>query len=408
MCFHPAAIQVQHAPVALPPYLLTRQSNPALRWATLNTPLVLLSAPPGFGKSLLLQEWQQHCHQQGKRTALLRLHRSANHLPTLLAAIGRALRLPNTPHDMAALSDQVALGINRTETPQVLFIDNLETLQQRQSIAAIETLLHLAYHGVRVVLAGRHHQHLRLAQWRLTQQITLLNQQHLSVSANEACHVPAPTQAMLGHWPAAVFCLQQQRQPASSSALQNTLRLLNHYFDELLDSLYPANGQRLLMISALAPTFSEASLEFLSGQKNIAATLQQWQRDGLFMCPQGNSLAFAPLFRDYLRQRLQRTEPALAHCLRERAERYQQQQNTLNNSMPLANHYAFTGQEQRILEHIKQGKSNKDIANTLAISEGTVKWHLHNLYQKMQVSSRAQAILKATEAMSANHFKLVL
>jgi ATP/maltotriose-dependent transcriptional regulator MalT len=46
--------------------------------------------------------------------------------------------------------------------------------------------------------------------------------------------------------------------------------------------------------------------------------------------------------------------------------------------------------EQEILENVIDGKSNRDIAHTLGISEQTVKNHLWKIYRKLGVKSRTQ------------------
>jgi DNA-binding NarL/FixJ family response regulator len=48
--------------------------------------------------------------------------------------------------------------------------------------------------------------------------------------------------------------------------------------------------------------------------------------------------------------------------------------------------------EVQVLERLSEGKSNKEIAQELAISEETVKTHLKRLYEKLGVSDRAQAV----------------
>lgn len=54
-------------------------------------------------------------------------------------------------------------------------------------------------------------------------------------------------------------------------------------------------------------------------------------------------------------------------------------------------------QELRVLKLIVAGNSNQEIAAELFISVGTAKWHVHNVYQKLGVSSRPQAIARARE-----------
>jgi len=48
----------------------------------------------------------------------------------------------------------------------------------------------------------------------------------------------------------------------------------------------------------------------------------------------------------------------------------------------------ITKRESAILRMVANGSRNKEIANTLYISEGTVKVHLHNMYEKLGVDSR--------------------
>ncbi|MBV8593836.1 MAG: response regulator transcription factor [Caulobacteraceae bacterium] len=55
----------------------------------------------------------------------------------------------------------------------------------------------------------------------------------------------------------------------------------------------------------------------------------------------------------------------------------------------------ITGQEARVLERLAAGQSNKEIARTLGLSPNTVKTHVANLFAKLEVSRRTQAIGKA-------------
>jgi DNA-binding NarL/FixJ family response regulator len=57
----------------------------------------------------------------------------------------------------------------------------------------------------------------------------------------------------------------------------------------------------------------------------------------------------------------------------------------------------FTPKQQEVFDLLLQGLPNKVIARRLGMAEGTVKTHLHGIYQIMRVNSRAQAILKARQ-----------
>lgn len=50
--------------------------------------------------------------------------------------------------------------------------------------------------------------------------------------------------------------------------------------------------------------------------------------------------------------------------------------------------------EREILRFVAAGLSNRDIAQAVHLSEATIKWHLHNLFAKLGVRSRTQAVLK--------------
>ena len=57
----------------------------------------------------------------------------------------------------------------------------------------------------------------------------------------------------------------------------------------------------------------------------------------------------------------------------------------------------LTSREINILQLLAEGCSNRDMAERLVLSEGTIKFHLHNILGKLNVTSRTQAIAKARE-----------
>ena len=58
---------------------------------------------------------------------------------------------------------------------------------------------------------------------------------------------------------------------------------------------------------------------------------------------------------------------------------------------------ALTDREKKILIYLSNGISNKEMARKIFVSENTVKFHLKNIYSKLSVSSRLQAINAARQ-----------
>jgi predicted ATPase/DNA-binding NarL/FixJ family response regulator len=58
---------------------------------------------------------------------------------------------------------------------------------------------------------------------------------------------------------------------------------------------------------------------------------------------------------------------------------------------------SLSERELELLQLVAEGKSNREIAQELILALGTVKSHLHNIFQKLGVRSRTQAVVRANE-----------
>jgi DNA-binding NarL/FixJ family response regulator len=58
---------------------------------------------------------------------------------------------------------------------------------------------------------------------------------------------------------------------------------------------------------------------------------------------------------------------------------------------------SLSPQEQRILDHIAEGKTNKQIAESMFLAEHTVKNYVTGLLRKLKMSSRTEAAIYATK-----------
>jgi WD40 repeat protein/DNA-binding CsgD family transcriptional regulator len=57
----------------------------------------------------------------------------------------------------------------------------------------------------------------------------------------------------------------------------------------------------------------------------------------------------------------------------------------------------LTQREQEILAQVLDGRSNKEIAEAFVLEVGTIKWHLKNIYRKLDAKNRVQAMVRARD-----------
>jgi LuxR family maltose regulon positive regulatory protein len=58
---------------------------------------------------------------------------------------------------------------------------------------------------------------------------------------------------------------------------------------------------------------------------------------------------------------------------------------------------AFTGRERMVLELLSSGRSNKEIGRMLTLSDNTIKFHLRNIFAKLNVTTRTAAVTAARQ-----------
>jgi DNA-binding CsgD family transcriptional regulator len=82
--------------------------------------------------------------------------------------------------------------------------------------------------------------------------------------------------------------------------------------------------------------------------------------------------------------------PHIDHVLR-KIQHLGQEKSVSKVSLPF-NMGSLTDRELEVIEWVKAGKTNQEIATILTITQNTVKSHLKRVYQKLNVSKRAQAV----------------
>ncbi len=114
--------------------------------------------------------------------------------------------------------------------------------------------------------------------------------------------------------------------------------------------------------------------------EQLASTIRTAAQGQILLQPSIVSKAFATFPSDGSARRSLAQEPSSAHVYSASKE---------------VEH--LTEREREILTMIAQGSSNRQIAETLFLAEGTVKNHISNILSKLEVRDRTQAALKARE-----------
>ena len=67
----------------------------------------------------------------------------------------------------------------------------------------------------------------------------------------------------------------------------------------------------------------------------------------------------------------------------------------LSSKMSAIMHDTLSKRELEVLHYIATGMSNQEIAQAIVITVGTVKRHTNNIYSKLNVRNRLQAVVYA-------------
>jgi LuxR family maltose regulon positive regulatory protein len=60
-------------------------------------------------------------------------------------------------------------------------------------------------------------------------------------------------------------------------------------------------------------------------------------------------------------------------------------------------HEPLSAAQLRVLTLLNRGLTTREIAQELSIAVGTVRWHLNQIFERLRVRNRTQAVVKARE-----------
>jgi len=341
-------------------------------------PIVLVTAPPGYGKTTLLAQWRE---ADPRPFAWLTLDRRDDDpivlLTYLAAALDRIAPLPQTV--FAALDSRGGsiwasaiprLGAALAQAPPcVVVLDDVHRLRSRDCLDALVVLSDHLPRGSKLVLAGQSAPP-PIARLRAAGRVFELGQGDLMLTDQEAhaaltqvgAEVTAEQAATVNArgegWAAALYLLGRAIRdgriaPDDSSMLDGEQAISEYLRWELLASLQPRE-RRFLTRTAVLETLSAPLCDTMleeTGSARMLASLERANRFVVPLDPGRDWYRYHYLFRDLLRHELAEQEPELVGELNRRASAW-----CLDNGRPgLAVDYALASGDRELAASLVTG-----------------------------------------------------
>jgi LuxR family transcriptional regulator, maltose regulon positive regulatory protein len=313
--------------------------------------VVLVSAPAGYGKTLLLTDWVS---RQPGRVAWLTVDRGDNtdrrFWAGVLAALStvaavpaanplRTLGLPDVPSRSPEFLDAVIDALVAVAGPLLMVFDDLHELTNADPLAGLATLLENRPPGLRLVLASRSDPPLHLGRLRLTGELRELRAPALAFTSDEAAAVleradvhVTPEQHQLLHaqtagWPAALrlasISLREAADPAAflSDLTGNGQAISDYLVGEILSSL-PDEVVEVLFAVSVCDAVTAPLAATLAGRADAGDALADLEHRTSLVVSYGKGRRWFrvhPLLRAQLYADLRRRRPDRVAALHRRA-----------------------------------------------------------------------------------------
>ncbi|WP_428959769.1 LuxR C-terminal-related transcriptional regulator [Xanthomonas oryzae] len=414
-------------------------------------PLTLLLAPPGFGKTTLLAQWHaQRSAREPGAVAWLSLDEEDADAARFLGHLALALQSAGADHALCA-----AVLHTRDQDPRataMLLIRALRTAPRRISVIVDDydrlgsslvddVVLRLIEHSggrLHLLLATRRVPNLPLARLDLQAQLSRIGSAHLALDDVEAQallgpHVPASVVDELRRytegWPVALQHARlwlegdaQRQQEVAARFSGRSAQIAAYLAEQVVDDL-DADTRDLLLRTSPLERINAALVILGQIEQACLANDNAWHlartraRIALVLQQRGKPLAALPYLYSALEHvaltqgwqsivELGLPAKAMLRSLRQhdphtvggstRALTIQALLERLRGGDDPAGDI-FSERELEVLAQLARGYSNKQIARCLHLSENTVKFHLKNLYRKLDARSRESALGQAVQ-----------
>lgn len=305
--------------------------------------IVAVTAPAGYGKSILLGQWAE---LEQRRTVSLSLSPFDNDPSALLSAIATAFTMAMPDFDgFFAVSEQPAVGtavlgqmapklaaaISNVDDPFVLMIDDVHEASSDRCQDVLEVALARIPPGSLVVLAGRHTQPF-LARLRPTGEVLEIGSADLQLDAAGARQVFANLGAgdladpdlerLLDRtegWPTGIaLAAIVAREGGDPVGVFGDDQTIAEYLYRACFARLERDDQEFLRRTAIFDEVGAACSDAVLGREDSRAKLHALDSRGLFLVEvnrREGRYRYHQLFREFLLGELERSEPILARRL---------------------------------------------------------------------------------------------
>jgi len=408
--------------------------------------LTLVSAPPGFGKTTLVREWVGVTR---RRVAWLSVDEGDNDtvrfMRYVIAALaqaddraGQALLQSSPSASPQELLTALINDLAGTGADLLLVLDDYHLIREFAVHDLVAFLLANQPPGLHVVIGTREDPPLPLARMRARDQVieirerdlrftpeeaaAFLNQtMSLGLSSESIASLESRTEGWITGLQLAGLALRQLAGAADEfvAAFAGDDRyIVDYLMAEVLDR-EPEPVRAFLRQTSILDRLSAPLCDALTGGDDSQAMLEHLESANLFLVPLDNRrewYRYHVLFAQVLRLTLTLQECIelhnkaagwfAAHGSDDLATHHTRLAAEMSATSSATGRRATAAQplveplserELEVLRLIAEGLSNAEIAEKLVIAQGTVKRHINNIYGKLGVTSRTQAVARGRE-----------
>lgn len=346
---HPASSMLRVRRPSSAPATVRRRRLDAVLDRTHDSALTLVSAGPGFGKTMAVSSWVDH-RRATQAFAWLTVDPGDNSAQTFWSDVLAAIRCSGAIPAGSALDDlspatvfgarevDVLLGrFDGLDRPLVLILDDFHLITSPEVLDAVASLVEHRPRRLRLVIATRADPVLPLHRLRVTGQLIEIRGRDLAFTPDEAGRLLAVEGLDLGPdqlanlyrrtdgWPAGVrlaaMSLDRSDLPGSIDRLTGTDRVIAEYLlEEVVERLGPADREFLLRTSVVDRLCADLADRLTDGGDG-QQVIDRLVRSNALITPLDEAnrwVAYHPLLRDLVRHRLRLERAALVPLLNRR------------------------------------------------------------------------------------------